>query len=229
MVTDDLADREHRPEEHVSGGLPSWLAETLNFCTRCGATLVFGQIDGEDRERLVCPACGFVAYVNPRLVVTTLPITPAGEVILLRRGIEPGQGLWAQPGGFLEIDETVREGAIRETLEETGLIVEPGEILGLYSRTQAAVVVIAFEARIVSGELRTNPEALEFGTFRPDAIPWDEVAFHTSTWALRDWVRRVRPDLHPETRREPRPSEPARGGLSRRGAAPRRGPWRRRP
>ena len=64
-------------------------------------------------------------------------------------------------------------------------------------------MVIAFEARIVSGELRTNPEALEFGTFRPEAIPWDEVAFHTSTWALRDWVRRVRPDLHPETRREP--------------------------
>ena len=65
------------------------------------------------------------------------------------------------------------------------------------------MVVIAFEARIVSGELRTNPEALEFGTFRPEAIPWDEVAFHTSTWALRDWVHRVRPDLHPETRREP--------------------------
>ena len=203
MLADDFAESEHRPEEHASGGLPSWLAETLNYCTRCGATLRFGPIDGDHRERLLCPACGFVAYVNPRLVVTTLPITKAGEVILLRRGIEPGAGLWAQPGGFLEIDETVREGAIRETLEETGLIIEPGEIVGLYSRTQAAVVVIAFEARIVSGELRTNPEALEFGTFRPEAIPWDEVAFHTSTWALRDWVRRVRPDLHPETRREP--------------------------
>ena len=164
MVTDDDAEREHWPDDNPSVGLPSWLAETLNYCTRCGATLVFGPLDGDDRERLVCPACGFVAYVNPRLVVTTLPITEAGEVILLRRGIEPGQGLWAQPGGFLEIDETVREGAIRETLEETGLIVEPGEIVGLYSRTQAAVVVIAFEARIVSGELRTNPEALEFGT-----------------------------------------------------------------
>jgi ADP-ribose pyrophosphatase YjhB (NUDIX family) len=202
VAFEDLLDREHRPEDHASGGVPSWLAETLNYCTRCGATLAFGPVDGEERDRLMCPACGFIAYVNPRLVVTTLPITEAGEVILLRRGIEPGQGLWAQPGGFLEIDETVREGAIRETLEETGLVVEPGEIVGLYSRTQAAVVVIAFEARIISGELRINPEALEFGTFRPEAIPWDEVAFHTSTWALRDWVRRVRPDLHPETRRE---------------------------
>jgi ADP-ribose pyrophosphatase YjhB (NUDIX family) len=201
---DDLTEREpeHRPEEHVSGGVPSWLANSLNYCSRCGAPLRFGSIDGDHRERLACSSCGFVAYVNPRLVVTTLPIDERGRVVLLRRGIEPGYGLWAQPGGFLEIDETVREGAIRETLEETGLLVEPGEIVGLYSRTQAAVVVVAFEARIVGGELRVNPEALEFAQFGPEAIPWPEIAFHTSTWALRDWIRRVRPDLHPELLRD---------------------------
>ena len=202
MTSDDFADLEHRPEEHVSGGVPAWLADTLNYCTRCGAALRFGPIHGDQRDRLACAACCFVAYVNPRLVVTTLPITDRGEVLLLRRGIEPGYGLWAQPGGFLEIDETVREGAIRETLEETGLLVEPGEILGLYSRTQAAVVVVAFEATIVGGELRTNPEALDFGRFRPEAVPWPEIAFQTSRWALRDWVRRVRPDLHPELLRQ---------------------------
>ena len=201
-MDEDLTEATHRPEEHVSGGVPSWLAAALNYCSRCGAALRFGSIDGDRRERLACSACGFVAYVNPRLVVTTLPITEGGDVILLRRGIEPGYGFWAQPGGFLEIDETVREGAIRETLEETGLLVEPGEIVGLYSRTQAAVVVVAFEARIVGGALRANPEALEFGTFAPEAIPWPEIAFRTSTWALRDWVRRVRPDLHPELLRE---------------------------
>ncbi|KRT63050.1 MAG: hypothetical protein XU10_C0016G0042 [Chloroflexi bacterium CSP1-4] len=201
-MDEDLTEAAHRPEEHVSGGVPSWLAAALNYCSRCGAALRFGSIDGDHRERLACSACGFVAYVNPRLVVTTLPITEGGEVVLLRRGIEPGYGFWAQPGGFLEIDETVREGAIRETLEETGLLVEPGEIVGLYSRTQAAVVVVAFEARIVGGALRANPEALEFGTFAPEAIPWPEIAFRTSTWALRDWVRRVRPDLHPELLRE---------------------------
>jgi ADP-ribose pyrophosphatase YjhB (NUDIX family) len=205
---DDLTEREpeHRPEEHLSGGVPSWLANSLNYCSRCGAPLRFGSIDGDHRDRLACSSCGFVAYVNPRLVVTTLPIDERGRVVLLRRGIEPGYGMWAQPGGFLEIDETVREGAIRETLEETGLLVEPGEILGLYSRTEAAVVVVAFEARIVGGELRVNPEALEFGHFGPEAIPWPEIAFHTSTWALRDWIRRVRPDLHPELLRDVRQS-----------------------
>ena len=183
------------------GGVPAWLAEMLNFCSRCGAALRFGPVDGDLRERLSCPACGFVAYVNPRLVVTTLPVTERGEVVLLRRGIEPGRGSWAQPGGFLEIDETVREGAIRETLEETGLLVEPTEIVGLYSRTRAAVVVVAYEARIVGGDFVANPEALEFGTFAPERIPWSGIAFMTTTWALVDWLRRVRPDLHPDVAR----------------------------
>jgi ADP-ribose pyrophosphatase YjhB (NUDIX family) len=127
--------------------------------------------------------------------VTTIPVTEAGEAVLLRRGIEPGYGSWAQPGGFLEVDETVAEAAVRETLEETGLLVEPGEIVGLYSRLEAAVVVLVFEARIVAGAFRTNPEALEIQAFAPDRIPWDGVAFKTSYWALRDWVQARRPDV----------------------------------
>ena len=181
-------------------GVPEWLAATLNFCTSCGTELAFGAIEGEDRERLGCPSCGHVAYVNPRLVVTTLPVTDAGELILLRRGTEPGLGSWAQPGGFLEVDETVTEAAIRETFEETGLIVQPDEIVGLYSRLEAAVVVLAFEARVVGGEVRLSTEATEVTAFRPEAIPWPEIAFKTTRWALHDWIRRRRPDLHPATR-----------------------------
>jgi ADP-ribose pyrophosphatase YjhB (NUDIX family) len=181
-------------------GVPAWMASSLNYCSRCGGELRFGPVEGEDRERLVCEACGHVAYVNPRLVVTTIPVTADGEVVLLRRGIEPGRGSWAQPGGFLEVDETVAEAAVRETLEETGLIVRPGEIVGLYSRLEAAVVVLAFEATVVSGTYRLNPEALEIRAFRPEAIPWSGIAFKTTMWALRDWVHRRRPDLHPGER-----------------------------
>jgi ADP-ribose pyrophosphatase YjhB (NUDIX family) len=182
------------------GGVPAWLASSLNFCTRCGESLAFGAVEGEDRHRLACPSCNFVAYVNPRLVVTTIPVNDDGEVVLLRRGIEPGRGSWAQPGGFLEVDETVTEAAIRETLEETGLIVEPGEIVGLYSRLEAAVVVIAFEARVIGGSYRLNPEALEIQAFSPDRLPWHGIAFKTTHWALWDWVRRRRPDIHPDER-----------------------------
>ena len=187
-----------RSTDIASGaGVPPWLATSLNNCSRCGTGLVFGAVDGDQRNRLVCPACGWIAYVNPRLVVTALPMTDAGQVVLIRRGIEPAVGAWAQPGGFLEIDETVNQGAVRETLEETGLMIEPGEVIGLYSRLEAAVVVLVFEARIVGGAFRLSPEATEIVAFEPHAIPWPEIAFKTTYWALSDWLRRRHPDLRP--------------------------------
>ncbi len=185
-----------RSTDLASGrGVPPWLAASLNFCSRCGAGLTFGAIEGEDRERLACGSCGHITYVNPRLVVTTFPITEAGEIVLIRRGIEPGRGSWAQPGGFLEIDETVHQAAIRETWEETGLLVEPSEIIGLYTRLEASVVTIAFEARIVGGTAGPTVEATEVRTYAPEDVPWDGIAFSTTIWALRDWFARRRPDL----------------------------------
>jgi ADP-ribose pyrophosphatase YjhB (NUDIX family) len=197
-MTNDDRGPDARSTEIASGaGVPPWLANSLNFCSRCGGPLNFGFVDGENRERLACSNCGYVAYVNPRLVVSTIPVTNDGRVVLLRRGIEPGKGWWAQPGGFLEVDETVTEAAIRETFEETGLVVKPGEIIGLYTRLEAAVVVLAFEAQVVSGEFRTNPEALEIEAFAPEDIPWPNIAFSTTMWALRDWVARRRSDVRP--------------------------------
>jgi ADP-ribose pyrophosphatase YjhB (NUDIX family) len=171
------------------------LSANLRFCSRCGTPLSYGPLPSELRDRLACANCGFIAYVNPRLVVSTLPVTDAGNLVLLRRGIEPGYGSWAQPGGFLEIDETAHEGAVRETLEETGLIVEPTEIVGVYSRPQAAVVVIAWEARIVGGAAGPTPESLEVRQFSASAIPWSQVAFQTTAWALGDWLRLRHPEL----------------------------------
>ncbi len=185
-----------RPTDRPSGlGPPAWLAAQLRHCTRCGAALDFGPVAGEHRDRLSCPRCGFIAYVNPRLVVTTFPITDDGEVVLLRRGIEPARGTWAQPGGFLEVDESVSEGAVRETLEEIGLVVRPDAIVGLYSRLEAAIVVIVFEAAIVGGTPQRTPEALDVRAFRPDAIPWTELGFNTTYWALRDWVSTRHPGV----------------------------------
>jgi ADP-ribose pyrophosphatase YjhB (NUDIX family) len=185
-----------RSSQLASGlGVPEWMARTLRYCSNCGTSLQFGALVGEDRDRLSCPECGHIAYVNPRLVVTALPITDAGELVLLRRGIDPGRGYWAQPGGFLEIDETVHQAAIRETREETGLLIEPGEIIGLYTRLEAAVVTIAFEARVVGGTPSSTPEALEVRSFAPESIPWPDIAFRTTMWMLRDWIDLRRPDL----------------------------------
>jgi ADP-ribose pyrophosphatase YjhB (NUDIX family) len=176
-------------------GVPGWLAANLNYCSRCGERLEFGPLETETRDRLICNSCGYIAYVNPRLVVSTLPVTSSGELVLIRRAIEPGYGAWAQPGGFLEIDETAQEGAVRETLEETGLAVEPTEIVGVYSRPQAAVVVVTWEARIVGGAAQPTAESLEVRPFAANAIPWPHIAFQTTAWALHDWLQMRHPEL----------------------------------
>jgi len=177
------------------GGAPRWLAAAVNFCSRCGAELELTVPPDENRERLACPGCGHVAYLNPRMVVTTLPVDADGHLVLIRRGIEPGYGSWAQPGGFLEVDETVGEAAVRETLEETGYLVRPGDLIGLYSRLEAGVVTLAYEAAVVSGAPRPCAESLEVVSFLPADIPWPDVAFKTSYWAIRDWVRLRHPDV----------------------------------
>ena len=176
-------------------GVPGWLAANLNYCSRCGQPLTFGPLEMETRDRLACDSCGFIAYVNPRLVVSTIPVTDDGRLYLIRRAIEPGYGAWAQPGGFLEIDETAQEGAARETLEETGLVVEPTRIIGVYSRPQAAVAVVCWEARIVGGEARATSESLEVRAWSPTAIPWPHIAFQTTAWALHDWLQLRHPEL----------------------------------
>lgn len=169
----------------------SWAAALQQHCSNCGARLVVAMAPGDDRERARCPRCGHVAYLNPRIVVGTVTTDDEGRVFLLRRGIEPGYGRWVCPGGFLEIDETAEEGAVRETLEEIGLWVETSELLGLYSRPEAGVVAAIYLARVVGGEPAPGVEALEVRAFAPEEIPWSEIAFRTSEWALRDWLARA--------------------------------------
>ena len=154
-----------------------------------------GRSPGEERDRLSCPNCGFIAYINPRLVVTTIPVTDSGEIVLLRRGIEPALGSWAQPGGFLEVDETVAEGAIRETLEETGLIVEPGRDRGALLAARGGRRRRGVRGADRGRRVPANPEAPEIASFAPDRIPWSEVGLTTTSWALHDWMRMRHPEI----------------------------------
>jgi ADP-ribose pyrophosphatase YjhB (NUDIX family) len=194
---DDPASRQ--PVRGFNEGVPEWMVPMLRNCSRCGGRLAFGPVHGEDRERHHCTGCGYVTYVNPRLVATTLPVMSSGEVVLIRRAIPPGVGTWAQPGGFLEADETVIQGAVRETLEETCLVVEPTGIVGIYPQPRASVVVVVFTAAIVGGHMQVTPESLDVRAFAIDDIPWDGLGFSTTLWAMRDWVRSVRPEFEVES------------------------------
>ena len=156
------------------------------FCPECGQPVAERMLEADHRPRLVCPM-GHVTWRNPRLVVGTLPVQ-SGRVYLARRAIEPGAGLWAYPGGFLELGEATQEGARRETEEETELRVEIGRLVGVYSRPYVGIVTVVYEASVVGGRPEPAAETTEVRAFGPDEIPWDELAFSTVDSALRDWV-----------------------------------------
>lgn len=116
-----------------------------------------------------------------------LPVK-AGKVLLLRRGIEPMRHLWTFPAGFVELGESIEEGALRETLEEVGLKISLKELMGVYSYPKYGAVTVVYSARVGRGRPRTSREAEEIRYFSPIDIPWGELAFKSTREALRDWV-----------------------------------------
>ena len=172
---------------------PSAPGEKLQYCPYCGAPLALRLLPTEDRPRLACDR-GHILYVNPKVIVGVIP-ERRGRILLMRRAIEPRYGAWTYPGGFLEIDETMEECAAREAQEEVGVQVRLGDIVGLYSRPaphSPGIVSIVYRGRITGGEVSTGREALEARWFRPEEIPWDDLAYETTRWALRDWLRSKR-------------------------------------
>lgn len=163
------------------------------YCVRCAGRLVEAWVADEGRTRLVCPECGHIHYINPKVVSGTLPIED-GAVWLLRRGIEPRLGYWSHPAGFQEYDETTEQAAVRETLEEIGCEVIIDRLFGVYSRPGGPVVNIVYLAHFANAHTLpcTSPEALEVRRFSAGEIPWDELAFPSTERILTDWVRHSR-------------------------------------
>ncbi len=165
--------------------------------------------DGENRERVSCLDCGHVFYENPKIVVGAV-VVHDGRILLCRRAIEPRRGFWTLPAGYLELNETPSEGAVRETLEEAGAAITIDGILAIYSISRIAQVQIIHRARFVDPDqpsVEAGDESLEVGMFALDQIPRDDIAFPTVHWAL-DAYRRIgdgpllAPDLNP--RHDPR-------------------------
>jgi ADP-ribose pyrophosphatase YjhB (NUDIX family) len=158
--------------------------EHARFCPRCGKPAEVAY-----PRSISCPHCGYGAYYNPKPVAAAIPVTAGGKLVLLRRGFDPGKGLWTFPGGFVDLGETVEEAARREAREEIRAEVQLGALVGVYSKPDERVVLIVFAAQIEQ-QPRTTPEALQVEAFAPDEIPWQELAFWSTTNALKDFLAR---------------------------------------
>ena len=159
---------------------------TIRFCPLCAGALGRGPVPPDQREQAVCGACGFVFYLNPKVVAGTIP-EQEGRILLTRRSINPGRGLWTFPGGFVDFGESVTDAAMRETLEETGLKVELTGLHNVYSYPGAPVIIV-YRALVVGGTLTACAENDLLEWVRPDDIPWEVLAFPSTRDALREWV-----------------------------------------
>ena len=157
----------------------------LRHCHNCGTAVVYRlPDDGDLRERAVCPACGTVHYENPLNVVGTVPWWD-DKVLLCKRNIEPRRGKWTLPAGFMELGETARAGAERETDEEAGAQIEMGPLFSLINVVRVGQVHFFYLARLLSTDFDPGHETMEARLFTEADVPWDDVAFHT----VRDTLR----------------------------------------
>jgi 8-oxo-dGTP diphosphatase len=164
--------------------------ESYRFCPLCGGRLENRLLKASEPERLVCTGCGFVFYIDPKLAVLAL-VPYQGGLVMVRRAIEPGYGLWVVPGGFVDVGEKVEEAVVRETQEEAGLQVRVVRLLNVHSYRNSRTVVLSFITDYLSGEVAAGDEELEARVFSPKDIPWDEIAFRSTADAIKEYLQLV--------------------------------------
>ncbi len=158
-----------------------------HFCVRCGSELTARVIEGRELE--ACPNDDFVLWRDPK-VASAVVVEVDGGVVLGRRAIEPGYGMWCLPGGFVNDDEHPADAAIRECMEEIGAAVELTSLIGVYHVPKSdapSMVGIAYRARLADGaQLRPGPEMLEVGVFPTGSLP--QLAFPSHRHVLDQFL-----------------------------------------
>jgi ADP-ribose pyrophosphatase YjhB (NUDIX family) len=155
------------------------LRTPIKHCKNCGTAVVYRvPDDGDTKERAVCPACGLVHYENPLNVVGTVPYF-GDKVLLCKRNIEPRWGKWTLPAGFMELGETLAQGAARETDEEAGARFEMEGLFSILNVPRVGQVHMFYLARLTSDVFAPGFETIEARLFAEAEIPWEEISFRT--------------------------------------------------
>ncbi|MHC4922844.1 MAG: NUDIX domain-containing protein [Planctomycetota bacterium] len=175
---------------------PPYGLDNARHCVHCAGPLQPKRMHGDHMDRLVCVGCGWILYRGPDVASGTVTIHE-GKIVLVRRAVEPSKGLWTFPCGFTEREETLEEGAVRETLEECGLEVRLEGLLGAFSyppdeSAGGRVVVVAYAATSIGGTLVAGDDADDVMLVTRDEIPWEALSFASTRDALRAFLERQR-------------------------------------
>ncbi len=161
---------------------------SIKYCPYCGYKLARKMLEG--RRRLYCSGCEKIYYENPTPVVAVIARDDEGKVLLIKRKIGPCKGEWALPSGFMEINESTIEAALRELAEETGLKGRSKGLAGVYSNNSEIhgyLVTIIYEVEILGGILCAGDDAEEAEFFTVNQIPL--LAFQSHREALREVLK----------------------------------------
>jgi ADP-ribose pyrophosphatase YjhB (NUDIX family) len=158
------------------------------FCPVCSA-----EIRVEEGRRADCPECGFHAWASSKPTACAIVVDEEGRVLLARRAGEPFRGYWDLPGGFLDEGEHPLDGIRRELREETGLVVEPEDFVGVWidrygdADDAHATLNLYWTARVLRGKAEAADDVTEIAWFGPDELPpAGLMAFHIAE-VLATW------------------------------------------
>lgn len=177
------------------------MPKPMTFCPNCGAPTEYKIPAGDDRERNICTATGEIFYDNPRNVVGCI-VEHENRILMCRRAIEPRLGFWTLPAGFLELGETISEGAARETREEAEAEVANPELFAMIDVTHIGQVHIFYRATLSGTHYGAGPESQFVTLLGEDEIEWSQLAFPTIHRALTHYFAdraRGRFELHTDT------------------------------
>ncbi len=135
----------------------------------------------------MCDECGYIQYDNPKIVVGAVAARE-GRILLCRRAIEPRSGYWTIPAGYLELNESSEQGALREAREEACAELCLNGLLAVYNILRISQVQLIYRAELLSAEIAAGEESAEVGLFAPADIPWHDLAFPSVRWALAQYA-----------------------------------------
>ena len=160
----------------------------VRFCSNCATRLEWLSMEEDSgaKSRLRCPACGFTHWNNPTPVLAAvIELADREGQILLARNAAWTHRMFALITGFMEADESPQEGIAREVAEETSLVVDSLDLIGVYEFKRMNQVIIAYHA-VARGEIVLSPELAEYKLMAPEKIK----CWRAGTGlAVADWLR----------------------------------------
>tara|TARA_X000000950_G_scaffold96431_1_gene121750 strand:+ start:811 stop:1221 length:411 start_codon:yes stop_codon:yes gene_type:complete len=128
------------------------------------------------------------------MIVGALPFRD-DMVLLCKRDINPGFGKWTLPSGFMEMGESIEEGAKREAFEEANLQLNLKKLFGTYSIPEIGQVLFIYIGKILNDNYQAADETSEVNLFKIDSIPWEQIAFPSVEFFLRKYVEDFRNEM----------------------------------